>query len=45
VGGRWVLAVDAQLGSGGRYSVRVPAPGVYRVRYAADVTGPAVRVR
>jgi stage II sporulation protein D len=44
-GSRWVLAVDAQLGSGGRYSVPVTAPGVYRVRYGAGVTGPAVRVR
>jgi stage II sporulation protein D len=44
-GSRWVLAVDAQLGSGGRYAVPVPAPGLYRVRYGAGVTGPAVRVR
>jgi stage II sporulation protein D len=43
-GTRWVLAVDAQLGSGGRYSVPVPGPGVYRVRYGKGVTGPAVRI-
>jgi stage II sporulation protein D len=44
-GTRWVLAVDAQLGAGGRYSVPVQSPGVYRVRYGTRVTGPAVRVR
>jgi stage II sporulation protein D len=45
VGHRWVLAVDAQLQAGGRYAVAVPGAGVYRVRYAKDVTGPDVRVR
>jgi stage II sporulation protein D len=44
-GSRWVLAVDAQLDASGRYAVAVPAGGVYRVRYAGTVTGPAVRVR
>jgi stage II sporulation protein D len=44
-GRRWVLAVDAQLGAGGRYAVAVPRRGVYRVRYGANVVGPAVRVR
>ena len=43
-GRRWVLAVDAQLGAGGRYAVAVPRRGVYRVRYGANVVGPAVRV-
>jgi hypothetical protein len=45
VGHTWTLAVDAQLGRGGRYAVAVPAAGVYRVRYAGTVVGPAVRVR
>jgi stage II sporulation protein D len=44
-GPRWVLAVDAQLAADGRYAVAVPGAGVYRVRYANDVTGPDVRVR
>jgi len=42
--GRWVLAVDAPLEAGGRYAVAVPGAGVYRVVYAGDVAGPAVRV-
>jgi len=44
-GAKWVLAVDAQLDAHGRYAVAVGAKGVYRVRYAGTVTGPAVRVR
>jgi stage II sporulation protein D len=44
-GHRWVLAVDAQLASDGRYAVAVPGTGVYRVRYAKDVVGPGVRVK
>jgi stage II sporulation protein D len=44
-GTRWVLAVDAPLQSSGAYSVAVPGPGVYRVRYGKDVVGPDVRVR
>ena len=44
-GSKWVLAVDAGLTSGGRYAVAVPGAGVYRVRYAGGVTGPAVRVK
>jgi SpoIID/LytB domain protein len=43
-GKRWVLAVDAPLAADGRYAVAVPGAGVYRVLYAKDVTGPAVRV-
>jgi len=41
--GRWVTAVDARVGRGGRYSVAVPGPGVYRVVYGR-ATGPDVRV-
>jgi hypothetical protein len=37
--------VDAQLDARGRYAVAVGSKGVYRVRYAGTVTGPAVRVR
>jgi stage II sporulation protein D len=44
-GTKWVLAVDAELTADGRYAVAVPGAGVYRVRYAGGVTGPAVRVR
>jgi len=44
-GSTWVLAVDAELTSGGRYAVAVPGAGVYRVRYAGGVTGPPVRVK
>jgi stage II sporulation protein D len=43
-GGRWVTAADAKVGRGGRYSVAVPGPGLYRVVYGA-ATGPDVRVR
>jgi stage II sporulation protein D len=43
-GRRWVLAVRARVGRGGRYSVAVPGPGVYRVVYGA-AAGPDVRVR
>jgi stage II sporulation protein D len=42
-GTRWITAVDAKVGRGGRYSVAVPGPGVYRVVYGV-ATGPAVRV-
>jgi stage II sporulation protein D len=45
VGRRWVLAVDAQVDARGRYAVAVGSRGVYRVRYAGTVTGPAVRLR
>jgi stage II sporulation protein D len=44
-GSKWVLAVDAQLDETGRYAVAVATKGVYRVRYAGTVVGPAVRVR
>jgi stage II sporulation protein D len=44
VGPKWVLAVDAQLDAKGGYAVAVGSKGVYRVRYAGTVTGPAVRV-
>jgi hypothetical protein len=43
VGTRWATAVDAHVGRGGRYSVAVPAPGIYRVVYGKAV-GPDVRV-
>jgi stage II sporulation protein D len=43
VGSRWVAAVDTKVGRGGRYSVAVPGPGVYRVVYGSAV-GPDVRV-
>jgi stage II sporulation protein D len=43
VGTRWVTAVDAKVGRGGRYSVALPRPGTYRVVYRAAV-GPDVRV-
>ena len=33
VGTRWVAAADAHVLRGGRYSVAVPGPGVYRVVY------------
>ena len=42
VGGRWLLAVDVELGRTGRYRTTVPAGGTYRVRYAG-MTGPTVR--
>jgi stage II sporulation protein D len=42
-GARWVTATDAHVQRGGRYSVAVPGPGVYRVVYGQAV-GPAVRV-
>jgi hypothetical protein len=42
-GTRWVAAVDARVLRGGRYSVAVPGPGVYRVVYGQAV-GPSVRV-
>jgi stage II sporulation protein D len=43
VGTRWVAAADAHVLRGGRYSVAVPGPGVYRVVYG-QATGPSVRV-
>jgi stage II sporulation protein D len=43
VGARWVAAADTKVLRGGRYSVAVPGPGVYRVTYGAAV-GPDVRV-
>jgi stage II sporulation protein D len=43
-GTRWVTATDAHVLRGGRYSVAVSGPGVYRVVYGQAV-GPAVRVR
>jgi stage II sporulation protein D len=43
VGTRWVTATDARVLRGGRYSVAVPAPGVYHVVYGKAV-GPDVRV-
>jgi SpoIID/LytB domain protein len=42
-GTRWVLATDTTVLRGGRYSVAVPGPGVYRVVYGQAV-GPSVRV-
>jgi len=42
-GTRWVTATDATVLRGGRYSVAVPGPGVYRVVYGQAV-GPSVRV-
>jgi SpoIID/LytB domain protein len=42
-GTRWVPATDARVLRGGRYSVAVPGPGVYRVVYGQAV-GPSVRV-
>jgi stage II sporulation protein D len=43
-GTAWVTAADALVGRGGRYSVAVPGPGVYRVLYG-QAAGPSVRVR
>jgi stage II sporulation protein D len=43
VGTRWVPASDARVLRGGRYSVAVAGPGVYRVVYGQAV-GPSVRV-
>jgi len=42
-GTRWITATDARVLRGGRYSVPVPGPGVYRVMYGKAV-GPDVRV-
>jgi stage II sporulation protein D len=42
-GTRWVTATDARVLRGGRYSVAVPGPGVYRVVYGKAI-GEAVRV-
>jgi stage II sporulation protein D len=41
-GTRWVTATDSRVLRGGRYSVAVPGPGVYRVVYGQAV-GPSVR--
>ena len=43
-GKRWVARFDVPVGAGGRYSARLRAPGLYRVRYAGE-SGPHVRVR
>ena len=43
-GGRWVRAVDVQLGRGGTYSTTLPGPGSYRLRYAGQA-GPTVNAR
>jgi stage II sporulation protein D len=43
-GGRWVTATDGTVLRGGRYSIAVPGPGVYRVVYGSAI-GPEVRVR
>jgi stage II sporulation protein D len=42
-GRTWRTAADLTIGSGGRYSVRAPGPGVYRV-VLGQVQGPDVRV-
>jgi stage II sporulation protein D len=42
-GATWRTAADLTIGSGGRYSVRAPGPGVYRV-VLGPVAGPDVRV-
>jgi stage II sporulation protein D len=42
-GTRWVVATDGTVLRGGRYSVAVPGPGIYRVTYGQAV-GPSVRV-
>jgi stage II sporulation protein D len=42
--GHWTRVGSARTGHGGRYSVRVPRRGTYRLR-AGSVAGPAVRVR
>jgi SpoIID/LytB domain protein len=42
-GRTWRTAADLTIGSGGRYSVRAPGPGVYRV-VLGRVQGPDVRV-
>jgi stage II sporulation protein D len=43
-GGRWVDVGSTEAGRSGRYSVGVPAKGLYRVRYRGE-PGPGVRVR
>ncbi|HEU4977970.1 MAG TPA: SpoIID/LytB domain-containing protein [Solirubrobacteraceae bacterium] len=43
-GKAWRLAVDTQVGRGGRYSVRLPGRGTYRVVYGHDV-GPTLHAR
>jgi stage II sporulation protein D len=43
-GGRWLAATDGTVLRGGRYSIAVPGPGVYRVVYGTAI-GPDVRVR
>jgi stage II sporulation protein D len=42
-GARWVELFDARTTAGGRYSARLRAPGLYRVRYRGEA-GPVVRV-
>ena len=43
-GNAWRVAVDTQVGSGGRYSVRLPGRGTYRVVYGRDA-GPTFTAR
>jgi stage II sporulation protein D len=43
-GATWQTAVDTVVGRDGRYRVRLPGPGVYRVVYAGDV-GPEFSAR
>jgi stage II sporulation protein D len=43
-GGRWVVVDSARVGRSGRYSVGVPATGLYRVRHRGEA-GPGVHVR
>ncbi|HEV2059313.1 MAG TPA: hypothetical protein VGR11_08140, partial [Solirubrobacteraceae bacterium] len=43
-GERWVPRFDVLLSAGGRYSARLRAAGLYRVRFAGE-SGPSVRVR
>jgi hypothetical protein len=40
----WVAEFDVPAGAGGRYSVAVRRPGLYRIRHAG-AAGPAVLVR
>ncbi|MBW3608594.1 MAG: hypothetical protein KY463_09600, partial [Actinobacteria bacterium] len=43
-GKRWVPRFDVLLSAGGRYTARLRATGLYRVRFAGE-SGPSVRVR
>lgn len=42
--GRWVRAVDVEVGRGGTYTTMLPGKGSYRVRYAGQA-GPVVSAR